>query len=102
MQTMSATRRFITSATMHIPVGPSNPYPKFCKDCRYFLNDEQLVKLGHCKKVTKVNLVDGIQEYEYASIARTTFCRGRYYEELVKNKPPPTNPLSRPNSPYVL
>lgn len=66
---------------------------RLCKDCKFFVPPSMLnvpLRYGACAKSALVNLVDGFNDLEYASIYRKYECMGDWWT--------PNGP-SHPNGP---
>ena len=74
----AATAR-VAVTSLKAPLVPN--LPKFCKDCKYFIVPPGIeVKQGLCKRVGKIDLVDGSVSFQLARIAREQHCMGDLFE----------------------
>jgi len=72
---------------------------RLCKDCRFFVPPSMLnvpLRYGACAKSAVVNVVDGFNDLEYASIYRKYDCMGDWW---TPRDPCWPNGPSHPNGP---
>ena len=78
---------------------------RLCKDCKFFVPPSMLnvpLRYGACAKSALVNLVDGFNDLEYASIYRKYDCMGDWWtprDPCWPNGPSNPNGPSHPNGP---
>ena len=63
------------------PPVQSQPPIKLCKDCKYFINQDDNPQNGLCKKYIEVDLVDGSTVISKAKIIRYNVCKGTGWEQ---------------------
>lgn len=64
------------------PAGAEPPMGPLCKHCKHFLQPvDTKARYGRCARFGRINMVDGSQEFWYASMVRDSHCKGDWFEQ---------------------